>query len=125
MSPPARLTACRRGSAAVETAFVLPVLLLMLTGAMELGRLGWTQASLEFAVEEGARCAAVRPALCGTPAATAAYAAGKAASPQVAAGVFVVTTPACGVQVAAEVRHQFVLRKFFPAPLLKARSCRA
>jgi Flp pilus assembly protein TadG len=119
------LIGCRRGSAAVETAFVLPVLLLVLLGAMELGRLGWTQAALEYAVEEGARCAAIRPTVCASPAATAAYAAGKAASPQITASAFAVSAPACGSQVAAEVRHQFVVKAIFPAPLLKARSCRA
>jgi Flp pilus assembly protein TadG len=44
-----------RGSAAVEAAIVLPVLLLLLLGSMELGRLMWTYNTMLSGVEEGAR----------------------------------------------------------------------
>lgn len=50
-----RLRACRAGSVAVETALILPVLLLMLLGIIEFGRLMWVNSSLQYAAEEGAR----------------------------------------------------------------------
>ncbi len=47
------------GSAAVEFALVALVFLLMLFGAIEYGRLLWTQNSIQYAVEQAARCAAM------------------------------------------------------------------
>ncbi len=47
------------GSTAAEFAFVAPVLILLLFGIMEYGRLLWTKNSLEYAVERAARCAAI------------------------------------------------------------------
>jgi Flp pilus assembly protein TadG len=44
-----------RGSAAVETAIVLPVLLLLLFGSMELGRALWIYNTMLSGVEDGAR----------------------------------------------------------------------
>ena len=49
----------RLGSAAVEFAFALPVLLLMIYGMIEFGLALWTQATLEYAVEQAARYAII------------------------------------------------------------------
>lgn len=54
----ALMRACH-GVAAIEFAFVLPVFLLMFFGVVELGRVIWTQASLQASVETAARCLAV------------------------------------------------------------------
>ena len=56
----------RRGSVAVEYAFILPVLLLFVLGIMDTGRLIWTYATLNRAAEAAARCASVDTATCGT-----------------------------------------------------------
>ena len=121
-----RLSSCRRGSAAVESAFILPVLLLVLLGIFELGRIAWTQSSLTFAVQEAARCASVRPDLCGTSAATASYAAKRAAGLSIPASAFTLTTAPCGKQVRAEVDHRIILYPIFrAAPKLSAQHCRA
>jgi Flp pilus assembly protein TadG len=55
---PARLfefLGCRAGSVAVEFALIIPVALAILVGIVEVGRAMWIRASLQFAVEEGAR----------------------------------------------------------------------
>jgi Flp pilus assembly protein TadG len=44
-----------RGAAAVEFAIVLPLLLLLLVGSVELGRVMWTYNTMLSGVEEGAR----------------------------------------------------------------------
>ncbi len=51
-------TGARRGAAAVELAVVLPLLLTMLAGIWEVGRLADTQQVLDNAVHEGGRQAA-------------------------------------------------------------------
>lgn len=54
-----------RGGPAVEMAFVLPFLIAMVLAVIEVGRLLWTVAVLQFAVEQAARCAVVDSATCG------------------------------------------------------------
>jgi Flp pilus assembly protein TadG len=49
------LRANQRGIAAVEFAFVFPVMLLFLIGIIECGRIVWTNYSLQTAVEDTAR----------------------------------------------------------------------
>ncbi|HEV2300882.1 MAG TPA: TadE/TadG family type IV pilus assembly protein [Stellaceae bacterium] len=46
-------------------AFVLPFLIGMILAVIEVGRLLWTVAVLQFAVEQAARCAVVDSAACG------------------------------------------------------------
>jgi Flp pilus assembly protein TadG len=50
-----------RGAAAVEFALVVPVLLLLVFGMIDFGRLLFTRNNLQSAVREGARVAAARP----------------------------------------------------------------
>ena len=74
----AALWPAQEGTTAIEFALVAPSLFLVLFGAIEFGRLMWTQSALHFAVEEAARCASVTPGLCGTASQIASYAAGTA-----------------------------------------------
>jgi len=120
------LRACECGAFAVETALILPVVLLLLLGGMEVSRLAWERSALQFAVQEAARCAVVQPSVCGTAADTQAFAAARVAAFSVSAANFTVTTPACGTQVAASVPYSFALfRIFSAAPTLTARVCRS
>jgi Flp pilus assembly protein TadG len=58
-----------RGAAAVEMAIVLPLLLLLLFGIIDLGRLLYTQVELSSGAREGARIAAINhPSAAGLPA---------------------------------------------------------
>src|SRR4051794_24295653 len=50
-----RCRKCRKGSVAIEFALIIPVALMVLVGIVEVGRAMWIRASLQFAVEEGAR----------------------------------------------------------------------
>lgn len=131
MNPLTQLLRDRRGNAAVEAAFVLPLLLLLLLGVVEVGRLAWARASLDFTVQEAARCAAVRTDLCGTPEATRQYAANRLAALDVPAAAFTVTPgQPCGVRVRASYAYQFltvpmVAKAFGSAPTVAAEVCRA
>ena len=53
----------RRGTAAIEYAIVLPVLLLFVLGIMDTGRLLWTYVTIYRATEAAARCAAIAAAV--------------------------------------------------------------
>ena len=114
----------RAGATAVEFALVAPALFLTLFGAIEFGRLLWTQAALHFAVEEAARCASVTPSVCGTSAQISSYAANAVSPLDIAASAFTATTPSCGHRVSASFNYQFVVTGLFPfTPTLTAQAC--
>lgn len=120
----ASVLASRRGAAAVEYALVLPALLLFTFGAMDVGRLLWTQTTLERAAEAAARCGAIDAATCGTISDIKTYAVGQAYGLPLTAGAFTVTLPACGVQVVADSSFTFVIPWIgTPAILLRATAC--
>jgi Flp pilus assembly protein TadG len=53
---------CESASAALEFGIVAPVLVLILVGVIEFGRLHWVRNSMEYAVEQTARWAIVNTA---------------------------------------------------------------
>jgi Flp pilus assembly protein TadG len=109
-------------SAAVEFAFTAPFFFLLLFGAIEYGRFFWTQTSLQYAVEEAARCGAVTPSVCPDDAAISTFAVSRAYGIAIASSAFTVTYPSCGIQVA--VAFQFSFFGTFPSFTLAGKSCR-
>jgi Flp pilus assembly protein TadG len=108
----------------VEFALIAPALFMILFGAVEFGRLLWTQAALHFAVEEAARCASVTPGICGTSGQITAFAANSVSPLTIASTAFTSTTPSCGHQVSASFNYQFVVTGLFPfTPTLTAQAC--
>src|ERR1700721_1722059 len=91
----------RQGTTAIEFALLAPALFLILFGAIEFGRLLWTQAALHFAVQEAARCASASQ--------VTTYAANSAPPLTIPSSTFTSTTPSCGHQVSASFRYQFVV----------------
>ncbi len=65
-----RLFGCRRGATAVEFGLVVTPFLVMVLGAVEVGRALWIQATLQYAVEEAARFAIVNTSSSTTAVAT-------------------------------------------------------
>ena len=53
---------CSNGSAIVEFAIILPMILLLIFGVYDFGRLFWIQSTLQFAAEQTARYAMAQPA---------------------------------------------------------------
>jgi Flp pilus assembly protein TadG len=116
----------RSGTTAIEFAFVAIPLFLILFGALEFGRLLWTQSALHFAVEEAARCASVNTATCGTASQIATYAASTVSALNIASSAFTASLQACGHQVTASLSYQFVATRLFPyTPTLTASACQA
>jgi Flp pilus assembly protein TadG len=123
--PVIRLWRSRAGAAAVESAFVLPVALLLLLGVMELGRAFWTQSALTYAVQQGARCASVQPTRCGDAGQIAAYASGQVVGLSIPPSAFTAVKLACGWQVSGALQYKFLAYAAFPsAPVISARICR-
>jgi Flp pilus assembly protein TadG len=116
---------CRQGgAAAVEFAIILPILLLCVLGLIEFGRAIWTQATLDYAVQAAARCAAVDPLTCGTAAQTQQYATTRAPGLSLPAAVFTLTTAACGAQVTASLAFDFLVSALLPySQTLSATAC--
>lgn len=123
---PRRLRDLRRdqaGSAAVESAILLPALLAVLFGGLEIGRMAWTRATLTYAVQEAARFGAVRKAA--TPQQVRLVAAARAVGVRTAPEDFQVAEAACGVQVTGQIAHGFLIYKLAPSfPPISARACR-
>jgi Flp pilus assembly protein TadG len=95
------LIASENGTTALEYGLILPALIMMILGSMDVGRLIWTYTTLHRAVQASARCAAVMPSICGTAQQVAIRAVNEAWGLPVTAGMFSLQTPSCGAQVTA------------------------
>lgn len=114
----------RRGNAALEFAFLMPVFLVLFLGIMEFDRFLWTQTTLQHAVEAAARYAAINYPACSNSSQTQSYAAGEVFGQSVATSAFTLTCGACGTQVTGQVNFTFVVPAFFPYNItLNAQSC--
>ena len=110
------------GASAVEFALVLPVFLLLVLGAMSAATLGFSVASMNYAVEEAARCAAVKKAACLTPSDTATFATSKYVGPSVSP-VFTYTTAGCGNTVTGTATFSLNLVPAFHSVPLSTSAC--
>jgi Flp pilus assembly protein TadG len=122
---PARFWRDEDGAALVEYVLVLPALLALTFGLMQLGGMAWTQEALNYAVQEAARCAIVRPDLCGNPGDIQQYAASQALGLSVPPNTFSVAPDTCGTDVRADLPYDFILSPFnTTAVQLSAEACR-
>lgn len=112
-----------QGSFAVEFGLIAPAFLLFIFGAIEGGLALWTQSSLQYAVEQAARCAVVDPTDCGTTAQIQSYAAAKVYGQSLSSTVFSVNSAAaCGTQISASLPFQALVIPI--SVTLTASSCR-
>lgn len=126
----ADLPACRRiagataGTAVLEMAIVLPMLLLFILGLAEFGRLIWTRSTLNYAVQSAARCAALGTSACASAAQIKSVVVAAAPGLRLNADNVAVATLSCGVQVSATLPFQFAAPTFLPyAVVLTASAC--
>lgn len=96
------------GGAAVEFALVVPALFLVLIGGFYLALMLFASSSMQYAVEAGARCAAISTTTCGDATATQNYARGKFLASSVGTPVFTANlAAACGHFVSANMTYSF------------------
>ncbi len=103
----------RRGAEALEFAIVLPVLMTVLLGVVDIGRLLWSNTMLAHAVEAAARCAAVDAITCGSTTTTQSYGVNQAWGLNLTSSAFAVTAPVCGSQVVGTMTFSFVIPWFY------------
>jgi Flp pilus assembly protein TadG len=101
---------CRdeQGGAAVEYALVLPVFITLIVGALCLGNVAFAVNGLHYAVQDAARCAAVKTTVCTDSSTTVAYAQSKYAGPKIAPA-FAYSTAGCGHTVTASGSYPLIL----------------
>jgi Flp pilus assembly protein TadG len=124
-----------RGASAVEAAIALPILLVLIVGVIEVGFMLWTQVSLNFAVEQAARCGALNfgvnnATICKTAATIQSFAVAQAVGiPGLTTANFTVHTSGAavcgsGTQVAASYNFQSMVQSLVPYTLtISATSC--
>jgi Flp pilus assembly protein TadG len=103
---------------------ILGPLMLLLLGTVDGGRMLWTQNSLQYAVEQAARCATVNKTTCGTATQIQTYAATMAYGTNLNQSNF--TSTNCGAnttRVSASYSYTPLFPFTGPVPL-KASSCR-
>jgi len=118
----------QRGSVALEYGLIVPLLLVLVLGIMDTGRLIWTYTTLYRAAEAAARCGAINTIACGTATQIRSYAAAEAWGLTVGASAFTVTTRSCGLQVQATYNFTSIIPGFdLVAPMglvtLQATAC--
>jgi Flp pilus assembly protein TadG len=111
-----------RGSAAVEFAIVGPVFLAMTVGMIYTCLMLFSMGSLQYAVEEGARCASVKTLVCTSATATQTYAASVYYGP-FTAPTFTSTNATCGHQVSGSTTFSFNIVVSTLSVPLTATSC--
>jgi Flp pilus assembly protein TadG len=99
----------QQGTAAIEYALVLPLLLVLIFGIIDTGRVIWTKTTLARAVEAAARCGAINTNKCLTDAQIKTNAVAEAWGLSINASAFTITRPACGVRVQATYAFTFTI----------------
>ena len=95
------ILADRRGVTALEFAFVAPLVIALQLGTIYVALMMFSVSSLEYAVQEGARCASVQTSVCTSTASTTTYTATKYSG--LGTPVFTPTTASCGNLVSASL----------------------
>lgn len=99
-----RLRADARGASAVEFALVLPAFITLMVGTVCAAQLAFAINGLHFAVQDAARCAAVKTTVCTSSGTTVAYAQTRYSGPQISPA-FTYSTAGCGHTVSATATY--------------------
>jgi len=96
------------GGAALEYAIILPAFITLVVGGLCAGNLAFAVNSLHYAVQDAARCAAVKTTVCTSSATTVTYAQGRYSGPKISP-VFAYSTGGCGHTVSASGTYPIIL----------------
>jgi len=102
------LKRCEFGGAAIEYALVLPAFISLLIGGLCAGNLAFAVNSLHYAVQDAARCAAVKTTVCTNSTTIVDYAKGRYSGPQISPN-FAYSTAGCGHTVSATGAYPIIL----------------
>lgn len=110
------------GGAAVEYALVLPVFVSLIVGGVCAAQLAFAVNSLHFAVEDAARCAAVKTSVCTNATTTIAYARSRYSGPQIGPA-FGYSPSGCGHTVSASGSYPIYLAAYTLNVPISAAAC--
>jgi Flp pilus assembly protein TadG len=99
-----RLIRSAEGSSAIEFALVLPVTITLMVGSVCAANLFFAANSLHFAVQDAARCAAVKTTVCTSSASTIAYAEDTYSGPRISPS-FAYSEAGCGHTVSGTATY--------------------
>lgn len=111
----------RDGSVAAEFALVIPLMLALIFGTIEFGRVIWLRTTLQSAAEDTVRCYSLKLPACDTAAKVQTY------GSSVAMGLtatFTASEPACGKEVIASAPFAAVVPLVPLNFTVQARACR-
>lgn len=112
----------RSGVGAVEFALVLPAFIAMLAGGIWAGQLAFAANSLQYAVEAGARCAAVNATVCPDSTSTLAYTRSHYSGPNISPA-FSYGATGCGHTVSASASFNINIVPGISSVPLSAAAC--
>lgn len=117
-----RLGRAQGGGAAVEYALVLPAFVTLIVGGLCAAQLAFAANSLHFAVEDAARCAAVKTTVCTGATTTISYAQARYSGPQISPS-FSYSTSGCGHTVSASGSYPIILAAYTLNVPVSAEAC--
>ena len=112
----------RAGAVAIEFAILGPLLVMLLIGVIEFGRMLWAENALQYAVAEAARCMSVNTSVCGTTRQTQDFAA-TSSGLSFPSAIFSVGHAPCGNKVSASYGFVFIGGVLPYSVSLTAQSC--
>jgi Flp pilus assembly protein TadG len=112
----------RRGATAVEFGLLLPVFLMLVVGVINVSLLTNAVSSMNFAVQEAARCSSVNHTTCASADTTVSFAQSKYKGPGISP-VFVSNNTGCGHTVSATATYDLNVAVYVYAIPIHATAC--
>jgi hypothetical protein len=106
----------------VEYALVLPVFITLVVGALCAGNLAFAVNGLHYAVQDAARCAAVKTGVCTDSSTTIAYAQSRYSGPKIGPA-FAYSTAGCGHTVSGAGSYPLILAAYIINVPISASAC--
>jgi Flp pilus assembly protein TadG len=116
-----KVWADNRGATALEFGLIAPAFFALLLGLIYLSMTLWAYASMQYAVEEAARCARVKTLVCPDATTTQSYARSHYYGPS--APTFTYTATGCGNTVIASLPYSWSVPLFSFSNTLSASAC--
>lgn len=110
------------GGSAIEYALILPAFITLIVGGVCAAQLAFAVNSLHFAVEDAARCAAVKTTVCTGPSTTISYAQSRYSGPQISPA-FDYSASGCGHTVTASASYPVILAAYTLNVPISAEAC--
>lgn len=118
----ARIRSDEGGAAAIEYALVLPVFITVTVGALCAANLAFAINSLHYAVQDAARCSAVKTTICTDTTATLTYAKSRYSGPKIGP-TFTYSSAGCGHTVSATGSYPIMLAAYSVNVPISASAC--